>query len=139
MEAARLAAANLAAFGDGDTTILSSASGCAATLQEYHEILRHDGGRFSARVEDLCAFLDAAPWPDQHLTTVGSPFSACGQRHQRKREPTKGLTSVHPRNPIPPTSLEEEPFRISYQGFPNLWLGTVRRTATRRTTYRFPA
>ncbi|HET7922538.1 MAG TPA: (Fe-S)-binding protein [Gammaproteobacteria bacterium] len=57
-EAARLAARNLAAFGTGSAPVLSSASGCGATLAEYARL--SDAGTaadFSARHHDLGAFL----------------------------------------------------------------------------------
>jgi glycolate oxidase iron-sulfur subunit len=60
-QAAQLAHKNLAAFG-GDSVILSSASGCGATLMEYPELLGQNGGAFSGRVQDLSSFL-LSRWP----------------------------------------------------------------------------
>lgn len=54
----RLAARNLAAFGDRDTPILSLATGCAATLADYSGQV--DGGApFAQRLRDPMAFLHA--------------------------------------------------------------------------------
>lgn len=61
-EAAKLAQKNVAAFAGG-TTILSSASGCGATLVEYPELLGSSGAGFSQRVQDLSTFL-LGQWPD---------------------------------------------------------------------------
>lgn len=55
-EAAALARKNIAAFSN-DTTILSSASGCGATLMEYPELVGTSGAAFSQRVQDLSTFL----------------------------------------------------------------------------------
>ncbi|PTU30659.1 (Fe-S)-binding protein [Stenotrophobium rhamnosiphilum] len=61
-EAAKLAQNNVQAFGS-NTTILSSASGCGATLMEYPEILGASGAAFSQRVQDLSTFL-LSKWPN---------------------------------------------------------------------------
>lgn len=55
-EAARLAQTNLQAF-EGTVPIISSASGCGATLMEYPELLGASGAAFSQRVQDLSTFL----------------------------------------------------------------------------------
>jgi glycolate oxidase iron-sulfur subunit len=64
-QAARLAHQNLRAFA-GNGPILSSASGCGATLIEYPELLGERGAAFSQRVQDLNAFL-LSRWPDSLL------------------------------------------------------------------------
>ncbi len=61
-EAAKLAQDNLQAFS-GTTPIISSASGCGATLMEYPELLGTSGAAFSKRVQDLSTFL-LSQWPD---------------------------------------------------------------------------
>jgi len=63
-EAARLAWNNLQAF-TGTTPIISSASGCGATLMEYPELLGTSGALFAQRVQDLSTFL-LDRWPN-HL------------------------------------------------------------------------
>lgn len=60
-EAAALAQKNLQAFS-GDSTVISSASGCGATLMEYPELLGASGTAFSQRVQDLSTFL-LKHWP----------------------------------------------------------------------------
>ncbi len=60
-QATRLAQQNITAF-NSNTPILSSASGCGATLMEYPEILGTSGAAFSQRVQDLSTFL-LSKWP----------------------------------------------------------------------------
>ena len=61
-EAAQFAQNNLQAFA-GTTPIISSASGCGATLMEYPELIGASGVAFSKRVQDLSSFL-LSRWPD---------------------------------------------------------------------------
>ena len=60
--AVRLAHQNLRAF-DGASAILCSASGCAATLMEYPELISAEGAAFSARVQDIGGYL-LTHWPE---------------------------------------------------------------------------
>lgn len=58
--AARLAATNIAAFGDDSRSIVSTASGCGATLGEYARVSDSAAGEpFAARHQDLSQFLAA--------------------------------------------------------------------------------
>jgi glycolate oxidase iron-sulfur subunit len=88
-KAAKLARANLAAFG-GDTPILGSASGCTASLKEYQQIAGTDAAGFAARVQDLGSYLanhpliskiEFKPWNARVL--VQAP---CTQRNVLKSE-----------------------------------------------------
>jgi glycolate oxidase iron-sulfur subunit len=56
---------NLATFADGNDTIISVASGCAATLCEYGKYMEHEKSAetFSARIRDINQFLADASWP----------------------------------------------------------------------------
>lgn len=65
-KAAELMRGNLAAFADGNDTIVSVASGCAATLGEYGKYLEDDKSaeKFSGRIRDINQFLADASWPD---------------------------------------------------------------------------
>lgn len=56
LRAKRLAARNVAAFGDGGDPILSLATGCAATLADYPQWVDH-GQPFARRLRDPVAFL----------------------------------------------------------------------------------
>ncbi len=61
-----LAHRNLRAFGDGTRPIITTASGCGATLLEYPRLagLSPDAaGRFAARVVDVSSFLAGVQWP----------------------------------------------------------------------------
>lgn len=59
--AKRLAAQNLKAFAlPGLAAVISTASGCGATLAEYHRILGKEAGPFAAKVMDIAAFLERA-------------------------------------------------------------------------------
>ncbi|MGH8460760.1 MAG: (Fe-S)-binding protein [Stenotrophobium sp.] len=62
-DAMKLARINLTAFGDSATRILSSASGCGATLLDYPDIVGPRALPFAARVDDLSACL-LAHWPE---------------------------------------------------------------------------
>ncbi|HEX5340726.1 MAG TPA: (Fe-S)-binding protein [Gammaproteobacteria bacterium] len=55
--AARLAAINLAAFGTNDAAVLSTASGCGATLMEYPRIPDAPAPAFADRHRDISQFL----------------------------------------------------------------------------------
>jgi glycolate oxidase iron-sulfur subunit len=88
-KAAKLARANLAAFG-GDTAILGSASGCTASLKEYQQIAGPDAAGFASRVQDLGSYLanhpliskiEFKPWNARVL--VQAP---CTQRNVLKSE-----------------------------------------------------
>jgi glycolate oxidase iron-sulfur subunit len=61
LDAAKLAQNNLQAFA-GSRPIISSASGCGATLMEYPELLGTSSTAFSKRVQDLSSFL-LSQWP----------------------------------------------------------------------------
>jgi len=56
-KASRLAEKNLAAFGAARTPVLTVASGCAATLDEYGRLEGAQGEDFRHRVNDLGSFL----------------------------------------------------------------------------------
>lgn len=88
-KAARLARNNLAAF-EGNSPVLSSASGCAASLVDYEQIAGPEGKDFAARVEDISAWLakdeilprvEFQPWNARAL--VQAP---CTQRNVLKSE-----------------------------------------------------
>ena len=55
-QASALARENLAAFA-GEAPVLSSASGCAATLKEYGQLAGEPGTAFAGRVEDVSGFV----------------------------------------------------------------------------------
>ena len=66
VKATELMRKNLDAFSDGNETILSVASGCAATLGEYEKYLDGDErvAGFSARIRDINRFLAGVNWPE---------------------------------------------------------------------------
>jgi len=62
-QATALAQENLAAFGALDVqAIISTASGCGATLSEYANDPRATG--FTRKVVDISAFMASIPWPE---------------------------------------------------------------------------
>ncbi|MHB1142128.1 MAG: (Fe-S)-binding protein [Sulfuricaulis sp.] len=66
VKAAELMRRNIAAFENGSDTIVSVASGCAATLGEYGKYLEDDESaeNFSGRIRDINQFLADADWPE---------------------------------------------------------------------------
>jgi glycolate oxidase iron-sulfur subunit len=56
-QATRLADRNAAAFGAGDAPILTTASGCAATLLDYGGLTSDGDAGVAARTQDICVFL----------------------------------------------------------------------------------
>lgn len=62
LQAATLAANNINAFAGNADPILSSASGCGATLGDYARLTEHaEAGRFAARHHDISEFLATLP------------------------------------------------------------------------------
>jgi glycolate oxidase iron-sulfur subunit len=55
--AGQLATKNLAAFGTDGTPVLTLASGCAATLDDYDRLLPGRSDNFAARLQDVGSFL----------------------------------------------------------------------------------
>jgi len=89
-QAQALARRNLAAFGNGDQPILSTASGCSAQLREYTTLLGEDeAAGFSGRVEDITAFLARVPWPEAYrfepLEVRVAVHESCLQRNVLKQ------------------------------------------------------
>lgn len=64
-KAVELMRGNIDAFAEGNEAIICVASGCAATLNEYHKYL--DGNKsaagFSTRIKDINQFLAGINWP----------------------------------------------------------------------------
>lgn len=85
-----LARANLNAFGNSGTPILTLASGCAATLDEYGRLTGEGGEAFRRRVDDLGSFLQerwAGSFPD--LGSIGARaalFEPCTARNNPWRK-----------------------------------------------------
>ena len=88
-QAVHLARANLAAFA-GDSPVVCSASGCAATLRDYGQMAGEPGAAFAQRAQDVSAFvlgherlkaIQFQPWKVRVL--VQSP---CTQRNVMKSD-----------------------------------------------------
>ncbi len=76
-QASALAQENLTAFGALDVqAIISTASGCGATLSEYANDPRATG--FTHKVVDISAFIASIRWPDN---VTLSPLKACVAVH----------------------------------------------------------
>ena len=64
-EAAEIMHKNIQVFEtDEQSPILFTASGCGASLSEYHQFLADDG--FSSRVQEICHFIDSH-WPEDMM------------------------------------------------------------------------
>lgn len=62
-ETLKLMQKNVQAFAsENPSAIVCTASGCGATLSEYHHFLQDNG--FSDRVDEICHFIDSN-WPDE--------------------------------------------------------------------------
>ena len=89
-KATSLAKANLEAFGDGDAPVLTVASGCTATLDEYGRLVGAGADAFRRRLHDLGTFLDER-WTDSSpaLSPVNVRavlFEPCSARNNRRRK-----------------------------------------------------
>lgn len=61
-QARALARANIAAFGDGDESIVVNSAGCGALMKEYGHLLGDETGeRFAARVRDVTELFMPSP------------------------------------------------------------------------------
>ncbi len=88
--ASRLADKNLAAFGAGGIPVLTVASGCAATLDEYGRLKGAQGEDFRCRLDDLGSFLHER-WskasPDlSPLAARAALLEPCTARNNRRRK-----------------------------------------------------
>ncbi len=96
-KATKLMRRNLNAFVDGDNTILSVSSGCAAMLCEYEKYMDDETAKkFSGRVMDVNQFLASLDWPENIVF-----------------EPLSRRIAVH--NPCTLTHVlrqEEEPYKL---------------------------
>lgn len=83
--AQKLARENCRAFGANDTVVLSTATGCTATLLDYGRLAEQDGASFRARVRDVTDFLLEAWDPEAHAPTPIRASAAvhlpCTARH----------------------------------------------------------
>jgi len=68
--AQKLARQNCRAFGANDTAVLSTATGCTATLLDYGRLAAQDGATLQARVRDITDFLLEAWDPDAQAASA---------------------------------------------------------------------
>jgi glycolate oxidase iron-sulfur subunit len=88
--AARLATKNIAAFGSGNTPILTLATGCGVTLDEYDRLTADDSEDFCRRMADVGAFLHDH-WRKNPPCLAPLPvrvalFQPCTARNNRRRQ-----------------------------------------------------
>jgi glycolate oxidase iron-sulfur subunit len=88
--AIELAGANLEAFGNGEAPILTLASGCAATLDEYGRLAGARGAAFRLRIDDLGTFLQerwTGSFPDLGaIDARAALFEPCTARNNPWRQ-----------------------------------------------------
>jgi len=86
-EAQRLAATNIAAFGDDDTPIVVNSAGCGAMLKEYGHLVavRGRGEAFAARVRDVSELLaERGPRPGAPLDVTVAYDPPCHLMHAQR-------------------------------------------------------
>ncbi len=106
--AKQLAAQNLKAFAlPGLASVISTVSGCGATLAEYHRLLDKQAEPFTAKVADLSTFLERAEgWSDVKMQPLREKISVhdpCTLRNVMRNE--KAPYSLLQR--IPQAQVEE--------------------------------
>jgi glycolate oxidase iron-sulfur subunit len=96
--ARRLAARNVAAFGEGSAPIVVNSAGCGALLKDYGHLLGTDAARaFAARVRDVSELLAAdGPRPAGPLPLTVTYDAPCHLQHAQGvvREPIDSLAAV---------------------------------------------
>ena len=97
-DARRLARLNVAAFGDGDETIVVNSAGCGAMLKEYGHLLDASGARFATRVKDVTELLAAqGPRPGAPIDATVAYDPPCHLLHaQRIAEPPERVLRAIP-------------------------------------------
>jgi len=98
IEARRLAAANVAAFGASDTPIVVNSAGCGAMLKEYAHFVEGAGATFAARVRDVTELLaERGPRPGAPLDTTVAYDPPCHLLHaQRIADPPERVLRAIP-------------------------------------------
>ena len=98
IEARRLAAANVAAFGVSDTPIVVNSAGCGAMLKEYAHFVEGAGATFAARVRDVTELLaERGPRPGAPLDTTVAYDPPCHLLHaQRIADPPERVLRAIP-------------------------------------------
>lgn len=100
-QAAKMATKNLAAFGDGDSPIVTTAAGCGSGMHEYALMLKGQsterrGSDFSKRVVDFSVLLAGLDLPAMRTSRPLriAYHDACHLAHaQRVRQPPRELLS----------------------------------------------